>query len=205
MTSRNRYIAVFGLAVAVLMFVIGITGVRFRPSPEVAGCPEGTVPTHHVGECPPLLPIETDETFPWDRQQAEAQDFFRQFQKNVSADRRKEVAGMMMYPLRVLYYTDPKAADYRFLNSPAELLRVYDKVFHKSVKDYIASYDAVEVWGNDYFLRTGSGQIGIYCHTLGECPACTFEFQVKIIRSNSIYRDTVEDAFGNPLKPSDKP
>ncbi|MGD9562448.1 MAG: hypothetical protein AB7F88_09550 [Pyrinomonadaceae bacterium] len=112
---------------------------------------------------------------------------------------------MMMYPLRVLYYTDPKPADYRFLNSPSEFLGVYDEVFHKSVKDYIARYEADEVWGNDYFLQTGTGQIGIYCTTLGECPTCSFEFRVKIIRSNSIYRDTIEDSFGNPLKPEDEP
>lgn len=187
------------------MLVIGITALRFRLSSEVGNCPEGTVPTHHPGECRPLLPMETDETFPWDRQQAEAKEFFRQFQKNVSDDRRNEVASMMMYPLRIQYYTDPEAADYRFLNSPAELLDVYDKVFHKSVKDYIAGYDANEVWGNDYFLQTGTGQIGIYCNTLGECPACDFEFKVKIIRSNSIYRDTIEDVFGNQIKSDDKP
>lgn len=111
---------------------------------------------------------------------------------------------MMVYPLRTQYYTDPKVADYRFVNSPAELLAVYDKVFHKSVKDYIANYDANAVWGNDYFLQTGSGQIGIYCTTLGECPNCNFEFKVKIIHSNLIYRDTIEDIFGNPLKPGDK-
>lgn len=143
--------------------------------------------------------METDKTFPWDRQQAEAKEFFRQFQKNVSANRRKEVAGMMMYPLRTRYYTDPKGSDYRYLNSPAELLGVYDNVFHKSVKDYIGNYDANEVWGNDYFLQTGTGEIGIYCKTLGECPTCNFEFKVKSIHSNSIYRDTIEDAFGNPL------
>lgn len=187
------------------MFVIAVTAVRSRLLAEVDGCPEGTVPSYHPGECRELLAIEKDTTFPWDRQQAEAKDFFRQFQKNVSTDRRKEVAGMMMYPLRINYYTDPKAADYRFLNSPAELIGVYDKVFHKSVKDYIVGYDADEVWGNDYFLQTGSGQVGIYCKTLGECPACNFEFKVKIIHSNSIYRDTIEDVFGNPLNPDKKP
>lgn len=88
--------------------------------------------------------MEIDETFPWDKQQAEAKDFFREFQKNVSADRREEVASMMMYPLRVNYYTDPKPSEYRFLQSPAELLDVYDKVFHKSVKHYIANYDATK-------------------------------------------------------------
>ena len=186
------------------MLLVGISAIRSRPSAEVAGCPEGTVPSYHPGECRKLLPIEIDETFPWDKQQEEAKDFFRKFQKSVSANRRKEVAGMMMYPLRVLFYSDEKAADYRFLTSPGELLRVYDKVFHESVKDYIAGYDADKVWGNDYFLQTGSGQIGIYCTTFGECPSCSFEFKVKVIRSNSIYRDTIEDAFGNPLVPGDK-
>jgi hypothetical protein len=73
------------------------------------------------------------------------------------------------------------------------------------VKDYIANYDADEVWGNDYFLQTGTGEIGIYCTTLGECPACNFEFKVKIIHSNLIYRDTIEDVLGNPIKPDDRP
>jgi len=187
------------------MFVVGISALRFPPLAKVESCPDGTVPSFHPGECRELLPIEIDTTFPWDKQQAEVQEFFRLFQKNVSANGRKEVAAMMRYPLRIQYYTDPKAADYRFLNSPAELLAVYDKVFHKSVKDYIASYDANDVWGNDYFLQTGTGQIGIYCKTLGECSACNFEFKVKIIHSNSIYRDTVEDAFGNPLKPGNEP
>jgi len=198
MRPRNRYITFFGIAAGITLFVIGIIGVQFPPLPQVAGCPENTVPTHHPGECRPLLPMEIDETFPWDKQQAEAKDFFREFQKNVSADRREEVAGMMMYPLRVNYYTDPKPSEYRFLQSPAELLDVYDKVFHKSVKDYIANYDANEVWGNDYFLQTGTGEIGIYCTTLGVCPECSFEFKVKIIGSHWIYRDTIEDIFGNP-------
>ena len=105
---------------------------------------------------------------------------------------------MMMYPLRVNFYTDPKPADYRFINSPEELLYTYENVFHESVKDYISNFNADEVWGNDYFLQTGSGQIGIYCTTIGECPNCTFDFKVKIIHSNSVYRDTIEDEFGNP-------
>ncbi len=203
MLRKKRYIIGFAVAVGIAMFIIGIIGVQFPRSLLVTGCPEGTVPTHHAGECRPLLPIETDETFPWDKQQAEAQDFFRQFQTGVAADRREEVVSMMMYPLRVTFYNDPKPADYRFLQSPDELLDVYDKVFHKSVVNYITSYDANEVWGNDYFLQTGTGQIGISCTTLGDCPECSFEFKVKVIRGNSIYRDTVEDIFGNPIKPSD--
>ncbi|CAN5328920.1 hypothetical protein BH10ACI3_BH10ACI3_29720 [soil metagenome] len=206
MTSRNRYIAVFfGLVVGVVVLVFGITVIRTRLSADTNPCPEGSVPSFHPGECRELLPMEIDTTFPWDRQQAESKEFFRQFQKNILADKRNEVASMMMYPLRVNYYADPKAADYRFLNSPAELFGVYDEVFHKSVKDYIVSYDADKVWGNDYFLQTGTGAIGIYCKTIGECPSCSFEFKVKIIHSNSIYRDTIEDVFGNPLKPGDKP
>lgn len=175
------------------MVVIGIAAIRFLLSPKADGCPENTVPSFHPGECRELLAIEKDETFPWDKQQAEAKDFFRQFQKNVAADRRKDLANMMMYPLRIHFYSDAKDADYRYLNTPAELVRVYDKVFHQSVKDYIANYDADKVWGNDYFLQTGTGEIGMYCTTLGECPACNFEFKVKIIHSNSIYRDTIED------------
>ncbi len=206
MTRGNRYIALFfGTVVVIAIAVIGITFMRSRLSPDVNHCPEGTVPSYHPGECRELLPMEKDTTFRWDKQQAEAKEFFRQFQKNVAVDRRKDVANMMMYPLRYQYYTDAKDADYRYLNSPAELLRVYDKVFHKSVKDYIASYDANEIWGNDYFLQTGTGEIGIYCNTLGECPTCSFEFKVKIIHSNLIYRDTIEDIFGRPLKPGDKP
>jgi hypothetical protein len=205
MTLKNRHITVyFGIAVGIVMFVIVLSAVYFLPRTEVRGCPENTVPSYHPGECRPLLPTETDTTFPWDRQQAEAQDFFRKFQQNVAKDKRKEVAEMMMYPLRINYYTDPKDADYRFVNSPAELLSVYDKVFHKSVKDYIANYEASKVWGNDYFLQTGFGEIGIYCKTLGDCPKCDFEFKVKIIHSNLIYRATIEDDFGNPLKPGDK-
>ncbi|MGE0245348.1 MAG: hypothetical protein AB7Q37_06850 [Pyrinomonadaceae bacterium] len=205
MTSRNIFVGVLGIAAMSIMLIVGIVEFRQQRTRELGACPEGTVPTHHPGECRELLPIETDTTFPWDKQQAEAKEFFRRFQKSVTADERHEVASMMMYPLRVLFYTDPKPADYRFLNSPTELLDVYDDVFHISVKDYIARYDADEVWGNDYFLQTGIGQIGIYCTTLGECPTCSFEFKVKIVRSNSIYRDTVEDAFGNPLKLKDKP
>jgi hypothetical protein len=130
MTSTNRYVASFlGLALVIVILVIGITAVRSRLAAKVDECPEGTAPSLHPGECRPLLPIETDTTFPWDRQQLEAKEFFRQFQKNVSADQRTEVADMMMYPLRIKYYSDPKAADYRFLNSPTELLEVYDKVF----------------------------------------------------------------------------
>jgi hypothetical protein len=190
--------------VGIAAFVIGITAVWFSLSAKVDGCPEGTVPTHHLGECRPLLPTETDTTFPWDRQQAEAKDFFRQFQKNVAADRREEVGNMMMYPLRVHYFDDARGTDYRFLNSPAELHRVYDRVFHQSVKDYIVNYDADEVTGNDYFLQTGYGQIGIYCTTHGDCPSCGFDFKVKIIASNTIYRESIEDDLGNPRKPGQK-
>lgn len=201
MVRMNRYIfCFFGLAV-IAFFVVGMIGVQFPLSTKVAGCPEGSVPSYHPGECRELLPIETDTTFPWEKQQAEAKDFFRQFQKNVVTDSRQEVASMMMYPLRIHFYTDPKDADYRFINSTSDLLDVYDIVFHKSVKEYISNYDADKVWGNDYFLQTGSGQIGIYCNTRGQCPDCNFEFKVKTIHSNSIYRDTIEDAFGNPLEP----
>jgi len=190
--------------VGMVLMVIGNSVIRSRLSVEDMRCPEGTAPTHHPGECRELLPIETDETFPWDRQQAEAKAFYRQFQTKVSSDQRKEVASMMMYPLRINYYTDPKSSDYRFLESSTDLLQVYDKVFHSSVKEYIVSYDADKVWGNDYFLQTGTGQIGIYCKTAGECPECTFEFKVKIIHSNLIYRDTIEDVFGNTIHPSNK-
>ena len=190
---------VCGIALALATLVLGITDVNLDLFTKGGDCPEGTVPTHHEGECRPLLPIETDTTFPWAKQQAEAKEFFREFQENVAADKRQEVASMMMYPLRVNFYTDPNPADYRFLNSPDELLGVYENVFHKSVKDYIVNFDADEVWGNDYFLQTGSGQVGISCTTTGECPNCTFDFKVKIIHSNSIYRDTIEDEFGNPL------
>lgn len=194
MKRRNRYILFFGIAVGIVMLVTGIIGMQFPPLSESHGCPENTVPTHHVGECRPLLPIETDTTFPWEKQQAESRDFFRQFQKAVAAERRDEVAGMMMYPLRINYYTDPKPSDYRLLNSPEELIAVYDKVFDSIVKEYIANYDANKVWGNDYFLQTGNGKIGIYCHTFGECPECTFEFHVKIIHSNLIYIDEQTDS-----------
>ena len=197
MTSKNIFLAVLTLAAVFYLLAVGIIEVRHSPSANISGCPEGSVPTHHAGECRPLLPMEIDTTFPWDRQQAEAKEFFRQFQKRVSADQRKEVAAMMMYPLRINYYTDPRPTGYRFLNTPAELLGVYDKVFHQSVKDYIAKYDANEVWGNDYFLQTGYGQIGIYCTTIGECPSCNFEFKVKIIASNTIYRETTGDDLGN--------
>ena len=102
MTTRNLFLAVVALASALFMLAVGIAEVRHRPQAQIAGCPEGTAPTHHAGECRPLLPIETDTTFPWDRQQSEAKEFFRQFQKRVSADQPKEVAAMMMYPLRII-------------------------------------------------------------------------------------------------------
>ena len=195
--SRNRYIALFfGLAVVI---AAGVTAVRYGRLADVDGCPEGTVPSLHQGECRELLPIETDTTFPWERQQAEAREFYREFQRAVASNDRKRVSTMMMYPLRVNYYDDPRPAEYRLLNAPEELLRVYDRVFHPAVKDYIAKVDANEVWGNDYFLQTGYGQIGVYCTTQGDCPACNFSFKVKIIASNTIYRESTEDIFGNPL------
>ena len=200
MPTRNIFLAALGLASVFYLLAVGISEVRHRPLANISGCLEGSVPTHHIGECRPLLPIEIDTTFPWERQQEEAKEFFRHFQKRVSSDKRQEVAAMMMYPLRVSYYTDPKPADYRFVNSPAELLAVYEMVFHQSVKDYISTYDADDLWGNDYFLQTGYGQVGIYCTTIGECPSCNFEFKVKIIHSNTIYRETIEDDFGNPIR-----
>lgn len=187
------------------MFIVGAIGHYFPPLLSDLDCSAKTMLSQDATKCRELLALKIAEKFPWDKQQAESKEFFRQFQKHVAADQRQEVAAMMMYPLRITYYTDPKAADYRFLNSTAELLDVYEKVFHKSIKEYIANYDANEVWGNDYFLQTGSGQIGINCETLGDCPTCNFEFKVKIIRSNSIYRDTVEDIFGNPKKPIETP
>src|SRR5688500_12136840 len=197
---RNRYIALsLGLAVGIVALVIGITPVLNGLFTKVNECPEGTVPTHHRGERRELLPIETDTTFPWDRQQAEVKEFYREFQNAVAADEREKVSSMMMYPLRVTFFDDARAADYRFLNSPDELLSVYDRVFHQTVTDYIAQVDPNTVWGNDYFLQTGTGQIGIYCTTHGDCPSCTFDFKVKIVRGNSIYRDATEDIFGNPL------
>lgn len=202
-----KAISISILALASLGMMIFAAVVEFgrEPSALRSKCPEGTVPSHHVGECRELLPVETDTTFPWDRQQAEARDFYRKFQANIAADRRSEVVAMMMYPLRINYYTDPKAADYRFLNSQAELLTAYDKVFHRSVKNYIANFDANDLWGNYYFLQTGYGQIGIYCTTMGECPSCDFEFKVKIVASNTIYRETIEDDFGNPIKSGSTP
>lgn len=110
-----------------------------------------------------------------------------------------------MYPLRVNYFSDAKAQGYRFVENQAELLKVYDKVFHSSVKTYIANTNAEDVWGNDYFLQTGYGQIGIYVKTTGDCPACTFDMKVKIIASNTIYRESVEDIFGNPLNGQNNP
>ena len=201
MPDRKQELSLLSkLAVGIATLTIGIAGVWLYLMPEVDRCPDGTVPTHHAGECRPLLTIETDTTFPWEEQQAEAKEFFRHFQENVAADRRTEVADMMMYPLRVNYYKDPRPTDYRFLKTPADLLAVYDNVFHKSVKDYIARYDANGVWGNDYFLQTGSGQIGIYCKTFGDCPECSFEFKVKLIHSNSIYRDAAADVSGDPIE-----
>ncbi len=191
--------------VGIVMFAIGIIGVQFPLLPQVLDCSAKVMLSQDATKCREIEALKVSAKFPWDRQQAEFKDFFRQFQNYVAADRREEVAGMMMYPLRVTFYTDPKPAEYRLLQSPAELLDVYDKVFHKSVTDYIAKYDAREVWGNDYFLQIGTGQIGIYCDTLGDCPECSFEFKVKIVRGNSIYRDTIEDIFGNPIKSSETP
>lgn len=190
MTIKNISLAILGFSAMAIMLIVGIFEFS-RPSASLPKCPNNSVPTHHSGECRELLPIETDTTFPWDRQQSEAKDFFRKFQKGVATDRRREVAGMMMYPLRVNYYDDPKPKEYRFLSSPAELIRDYDKIFDKSVKNYIAKYDPEEVSGNDYFLQTGYGEIGIYCTTIGQCPECEFKFEVKIIASNSIHRDAI--------------
>jgi hypothetical protein len=119
------------------MSVIRTIGVQFPPLPQVLDCSAKIMPSQDAARCRELLALKAAESFPWDRQHAEAKDFFRQFQNNVSADRREEVAGMMMYPLRITYYTDPWNAHLRSLNSATELLDVYDKVFHKSVKDYI--------------------------------------------------------------------
>lgn len=71
------------MAVVIAIAVIGITFMRSRLSPNVNRCREGTVTSYHPGECRELLAIEKDKTFPWDKQQAEAQEFFRQFQKEV--------------------------------------------------------------------------------------------------------------------------
>src|SRR5687767_9008076 len=122
------------IVVGILAFLLGSFGealVNFenehRPVDEI---PEGQSVEYHKS-------VETPETFPWVRQQHEVRDFFREFQKAVARDDRGTVASMMMYPLRVGYYDDPRQAGYRFLNERAELLRDYDKVFHKSVKDYV--------------------------------------------------------------------
>mgnify|MGYP007097581582 FL=1 len=205
MRPRNRYITVVAVLIGMAAFVIGIIGTelpRIDPGPP---CWKEILPAQIATECWELEAQKASATFPWDRQRAEAQDFFRQFQTSVAADRREEVAEMMMYPLRVKYYTDPRPSDYRFLRSPGEMLEAYDMVFHQSVKDYIANYDAGEVWGNDYFLQTGTGQIGIYCTTTGECPECSFEFKVKIIHSNLIYRDPVDEVMEELVKPNSTP
>ena len=97
---RNRDIALFlGLAVGIVALVIGITPVLNGLFTKGNECPEGTVPTHHRGECGEILPIETDTTFPWERQQAEVKEFYREFQNAVAADEREKVSSMMMYPL----------------------------------------------------------------------------------------------------------
>ncbi|MEP7148152.1 MAG: hypothetical protein ABI857_04655 [Acidobacteriota bacterium] len=182
-----------------IAFCLGIGSVPIFNSIDASMRSEcaGKIPGRHPGECYEI--DTTEDTFPWETQQAEARDFYREFQIAVAANDRKKVSSMMMYPLRVRYFDDPRGADYRFLNSPAELLRVYDRVFHNTVIDYIRNVDANEVWGNDYFLQTGYGQIGIYCTTHGYCPECNFDFKVKIIASNTIYRDATEDLLGKPL------
>ncbi|HKP69400.1 MAG TPA: hypothetical protein VJV05_08955 [Pyrinomonadaceae bacterium] len=194
---RSRNFIRICVLIAIVAFVLGSVSVPIftllNNSVEV----EPTkIPGRHPGE---YFEIETaEDTFPWDRQQSEAKEFYREFQIAVANDLRKEVAAMMMYPLRVNYFDDRRDLGYRFLNSPAELLDVYDRVFHPTVITFIAKVDPDEIKGNDYFLQAGYGQLGIYCSTHGDCPSCTFDFKVKIIASNSIYRDATEDAFGNP-------
>ncbi len=200
MLRKNRYITVVAISVGIAMFIIGIIGAQFPPSERIPPCWKDPTPAQLATECREIEAQKAWEKFPWHRQQAEAQDFFRQFQTSVAADRRDEVAGMMMYPLRVTFYTDRWNAQYRSLQSPSELLDVYDKVFDESVKDYVANFDANEVRGDYVVYQTSTGEIGIHPKTLGDCPACTFEFKVESIRSNWIFRTPGDAIFDELFK-----
>ncbi len=187
------------------MFATGIIGVQFPSLPQVVDCSASTLLSQRATECREIAALKAAENFPWDKQQADVQDFFRQFQTSVAADRREEVAGLMMYPLRVTYYSDRWNVQYRLLQSPSELLDVYEMVFHKSLTDLIANHDANEIWGNNVDFQTGSGEIGIHAKTLGDCPACSFEFKVESIRSNWIFRDPRDAIMDEVFKPGGTP
>ena len=128
-----------------------------------------------------------------------ARQFFTDFQKAVASNNKKRVASMMHYPLRVNFYTDPRATDYRFIESQSELLKVYEQVFSYSVKDYISKFNPVKIWGNDYFMQTDSGQIGIAVSCKNNKESCDYDFKVKIIHSNSIEIDYQSSLCGNTI------
>lgn len=178
-----------------------VTG-RFDPDASLGcfGAPKAYIIATHIE----LRSEITAEPFPdveveTSRQELEVRKFFADFQKAVKENDRKKVASMMMYPLRVNFYTDPREQEYRFIENSTELLNVYDQVFHESVKSYIANTNPAEIWGNSYFMQTGYGQIGIFVTCNGGEEDCTYKFRIKIINSNTIYNESINPNY--PLEP----
>ena len=85
---------------------------------------------------------------------AAAERFFRDLQRAVTRNERGKVAGMVDYPLRVTI-----AGRKRTLNKKTDLLRRYDLVFNREVRQALARQKARELFVNWRGVMIGSGEI----------------------------------------------
>jgi hypothetical protein len=116
---------------------------------------------------------------------SEVEKFYLDFQKAVAVGDRKRVAGMMHYPLRVNFQTDALQRNYRIIRSRDSFLKVYDRIFDRTAKRFIASTAVKDIWGNYHGIATPGGEIwiGVFCKR-ADCDS--YYIKVRTIAVNSM-------------------
>ncbi|HEX8190817.1 MAG TPA: hypothetical protein VF586_20830 [Pyrinomonadaceae bacterium] len=116
----------------------------------------------------------------------EVEKFYLDFQKAVADGDRKRVAGMMNYPLRVNFRTDSSRRNYRIIRSRDSFLKVYDRIFDRTLKRFIARTTVNDIWANYHGIATPRGEIwiGVFCQR-ADCDS--YHIKVRTIGANSVF------------------
>jgi hypothetical protein len=123
----------------------------------------------------------------------EVKEFYIKFQKAIAKNDKDIVASTMIYPLRVNFSTDKSNKKYTFISNKKSFLKVYDKIFDKRLKKFIASIDVENeesVWARYDGISVGRGVIwiGVYCNKR-HCEDSKYHINIRTIHGNSNLMD----------------
>ena len=192
---RRIFASKYSVLISVAAFVVGISVANLFNYTEEIGNGYPQMPEENIRiDATALLSEErnADEMF------REATEFYVEFRRAVGTDDRKKVSSMMHYPVSINFYSDAEDSDPRLIKTQAEFLRDYDKIFHKSVKDYIKVVGA-NLPGNSNVGCSRDELVVAFTRPFG-CAECTREFKVILLPSNIFYLKSLKDKTERSLK-----